>query len=69
MSVDAVPPLLGLRRRSGLDPPKTAPITFRRFLSAQQQAILDISLDHQRFEATSVNEYLDLFASESESAL
>jgi 2-methylcitrate dehydratase len=33
----------------------------RRFLPAQQRAILDISLDQQRFEAAAVNDYLDLF--------
>jgi len=32
-----------------------------RFLPAQQRAILDISLDQRRFEATAVNDYLDLF--------
>jgi 2-methylcitrate dehydratase len=38
----------------------------RCFPRAEQQAILDISLDQQRFEAAAVNEYLDLFVPSTE---
>jgi 2-methylcitrate dehydratase len=33
----------------------------RRFNEAQQQRILDVSLDHQRLDAIPVNEYVDLY--------
>jgi 2-methylcitrate dehydratase len=34
----------------------------RRFDKTQQQAILDVSLDQRRLEATPVNDYVDLYA-------
>jgi 2-methylcitrate dehydratase len=33
----------------------------RRFAEAQQQRILDVSLDRERLEATPVSEYVDLY--------
>jgi 2-methylcitrate dehydratase len=36
----------------------------RRFREAQQQRILEVSLDRERLEGMPVHEYVDLFASE-----
>ena len=38
----------------------------RRFPEAQQQRILDVSLDRERLEAMPVNEYVDLYVQPSQ---
>ena len=38
----------------------------RRFPEAQQERILDVSLDRERLEAMPVNEYVDLYAVEAD---